>query len=129
MWANVFDGQMSTMVLRKLFWPAMGDSEKDCCCTTCSTDAATKVVDRATLRRSFSAIQLLDGHGSVSRCWHTMAVIDLLQEQLENLEYERGPAIRDLKTILRRQRDDVRRLSTSVFRIARPMSSRLLALS
>lgn len=46
------------MVL-KLSWPAMGDNEKNCCCMTGSTDAATELVESATLRRTFTAIQSL----------------------------------------------------------------------
>ncbi len=43
----------------KFSCPAMGDKEKNCCCITGSTDAATELVDNATLRRTFNAIQSL----------------------------------------------------------------------
>ena len=40
-------------------WPAMGDRVKKACCTTGSTDAWTELVESATLRRTFRAIQSL----------------------------------------------------------------------
>ena len=52
-------GRTSKVVLGKLSCPGMGDSEKNCCCMTGSTDAATEFVDNATLRRTLSAIQSL----------------------------------------------------------------------
>lgn len=43
----------------KLSCPAIGDSEKNCCCITGSTDAATEFVDSATFLSTFNAIQSL----------------------------------------------------------------------
>ena len=40
-------------------WPFIGESVKNCCWMTGSTDAATEFVERATLRRTFNAIQSL----------------------------------------------------------------------
>ena len=52
------------VVLEKLSWPGMGDSEKNCCWTTGSTEAATELVESATFRRTLSAIQSLQVRGS-----------------------------------------------------------------
>ena len=43
----------------KFSWPFIGESVKNCCWITGSTDAATEFVESATLRRTFRAIQSL----------------------------------------------------------------------
>jgi hypothetical protein len=43
----------------KLSCPDMGDIEKNCCCITGSTEAATELVDNATFLRTLTAIQSL----------------------------------------------------------------------
>ena len=56
-------GRTSTVVFGKLSWPGIGESEKNCCCMTGSTDAATELVESATLRSTLSAIQSLGATG------------------------------------------------------------------
>lgn len=52
----------TSRVLPKDSCPAIGESEKNCCCITGSTEAATELVDNATLRSTFKAIQSLRSH-------------------------------------------------------------------
>ena len=57
-WAMAFGGGRISNAL-KLSWPAIGDRVKKFCCITGSTDAATELVDKATLLRTLTAIQSL----------------------------------------------------------------------
>jgi hypothetical protein len=48
-------------LLPKESCPIMGERVIKCCCMTGSTDAATDVVESATFRKTFNAIQSLQG--------------------------------------------------------------------
>ena len=56
-------GVCAIVVFGKLSWPGIGESEKNCCCTTGSTDAATEFVESATFLSTLSAIQSLGATG------------------------------------------------------------------
>lgn len=50
-------GRISNVL--KVSCPAIGERVKNCCCIIGSTDAATELVERATLRSTLTAIQSL----------------------------------------------------------------------
>lgn len=52
-------GRPTSRLCPKLSCPAMGESVKNCCCITGSTEAATELVERATVRSTLRAIQSL----------------------------------------------------------------------
>lgn len=56
-----------TSMALKFSCPAMGDNEKNCCCITGSTDAATELVESATLRSTLTAIQSLQRHSNLEK--------------------------------------------------------------
>ena len=83
---TIMPGRMSSR-LPEVSWPAMGDSEKNCCCIMGSTDAATEFVDNATFRRTLSAIQSLRREKRVSSTYTVSEIrCDVLQEQFQYLE-------------------------------------------
>lgn len=71
----------------------MGDKVKNCCCMTGSTDAATELVDKATLLKTLTAIQSLDG--LISKLLHEQYTWHSLKEELQDLEGAEGRVASD----------------------------------
>lgn len=64
----------------------MGDSVKYCCCITGSTEAATELVESATLRRTLTAIQSLMEQKRLVTVVVETAGLHLLEEEFQYLE-------------------------------------------